>query len=1152
MKRAVVLAAVILIGLVVVPGSGGRPAGRDGTPRPLSLRLASPAPAVPSASTPRAAAGYGRIPLQFVPNMGQAGGPADFYVQGRDKTLYFAPEGLTFVLNPPAEPAGRGGAEGDPPGGNRGISARGPRESWVVKLDFLDPNESVRPVGLEKSGSVISYFKGRPAEWKTGLAAYSRIAYRDLWPGIDLVYSGTFDRMKYEFVVRPGADPERIRLAYRGAQCVRLSPEGRLEVETPAGGFQDDIPVACQEIEGENVAVPVAYALEDPAPAGGTAVSYGFRIGEYDRGRTLVLDPAVLVHCGYIGGSGADAAHAVAVDAAGNAYIAGETSSTDLNVPDLAGPDLTYNGGDSDAFVAKLNPEGTALLYCGYIGGAGKDAAAGVGVDLEGCVYIAGTTDSTEATFPVQVGPDLTYNGGESDAFVAKLNPEGCALVFCGYIGGSGRDTASGIAWGQEGGFMSPLTSDIYIAGSTSSTEATFPVAVGPDLTYNGGESDAFVAKLKEGASGLEFCGYIGGAGVDAATALDVVVFLDGFGGIYDSVNITGFTSSTESSFPVAFGPDLTYNGGESDAFVATMNYNHDGLDYCGYVGGAGRDVGLDLLMGAFPVAGQSDPLFAIFITGYTSSTESTFPVAVGPDLTFNGGECDAFIASIKLGDEQPVLLSCGYIGGAGADAGIGIVPCGNEYFGCGVCVAGTTSSSESTFPAKNAADMTYNGGASDAFVAKLRLDPMEIASCGYIGGAGQDRAEALAVRGARDLYIAGTTDSSGATFPVSGGPDLSYKGGSSDAFAARVLLKGPAPASLSPSSANAGDPGFLLRVTGSDFLDGAHVRWQGRELATTFVSDTELRATVEAEHIAGGEYVDVTVENPDSEGSMPLRFEVRRPAPTLTSLSPNRASAGIDGLVLSLTGTNFLSEGSIFGWDPVVGNTVLWNGAEKGSYFINETELVVPLSYSDLAAGGEVQVQVINRPPSQGDSNVLVFTLSSFTMAPSPSTMTVTAGQSATCAIQLAPQFGSFDSPVTFDCTGLPEKCAASFSPATVTPGAAGAATTLTLKTTAPSTSAAGTAFGSSGPAPFAPAWLLLLLLAPLGASAVKAVHRGRPARWLAAAAAVLVLAILIAACSTSVDRTIPGTPRGTYPITIKATSGNLTVTNNVTLTVN
>jgi hypothetical protein len=124
----------------------------------------------------------------------------------------------------------------------------GTREGdWVVKLDFLGANRDVRPIGVDKTGAVISYFKGKPEEWKTGLPAYSKIVYEDLWPGIDLFYSGTIDRMKYEFIVEPGASPEQIRLAYRGADTVVVTEKGRLAVTTPAGGFEDEVPQAWQE-----------------------------------------------------------------------------------------------------------------------------------------------------------------------------------------------------------------------------------------------------------------------------------------------------------------------------------------------------------------------------------------------------------------------------------------------------------------------------------------------------------------------------------------------------------------------------------------------------------------------------------------------------------------------------------------------------------------------------------------------------------------------------------------------------------------------------------------------------------------------------------------------------------------------------------------
>jgi hypothetical protein len=156
------------------------------------------------------------------------------------------------------------------------------------------------------------------------------------------------------------------------------------------------------------------------------------------------------------------------------------------------GPDLTSHGGN-DAFVAKVNAAGTALVYCGYIGGSGIDEGRGIAVDsFLGNAYVAGVTNSTEATFPVTVGPDLTYNGGGYDAFVAKVNAAGTALVYCGYIGGNDVDQGQGIAVDTSG--------NAYVTGVTNSTEATFPVAVGPDLTYNG-IGDAFVAKITQGTS---------------------------------------------------------------------------------------------------------------------------------------------------------------------------------------------------------------------------------------------------------------------------------------------------------------------------------------------------------------------------------------------------------------------------------------------------------------------------------------------------------------------------------------------------------------------------------------------------------------------------------------------------------------------------
>jgi hypothetical protein len=299
---------------------------------------------------------------------------------------------------------------------------------WVVKLDFVGANPEVKPEGREPMPAAISYFKGPREEWRTGLKTYGSVIYRDLWPGIDLIYTGTVNRLKYSFLVQPGADPERIRLAYRGVSSLSVTDAGQLEVKTPVSAFQDDRPVAYQEVEGRAVEVRTAYALKTDAGEG--AWLYGFDVGAYDRSRLLVLDPAVLVYCGYIGGGGGDGGTGIAVDGDGNAYVTGGTRSAEATFPVKVGPDLTHNGGLDDAFVVKVNPSGTALVYCGYIGGSDQDFGEGIAVDGEGNAYVTGTTASTEATFPVTGGLDLTHNGGFNDAFVAKVNPSGTALVY--------------------------------------------------------------------------------------------------------------------------------------------------------------------------------------------------------------------------------------------------------------------------------------------------------------------------------------------------------------------------------------------------------------------------------------------------------------------------------------------------------------------------------------------------------------------------------------------------------------------------------------------------------------------------------------------------------------------------------------------------
>jgi hypothetical protein len=673
------------------------------------------------------------MPLFFVENRGKLDAAVAYYVQGKDKTLYFTPEGVTYAL-------------------------AGKDRRWVVKQDFVGADRTVRPRGDDKLDGVVSYFRGSPDARQTGLPTWSRIVYRGLWPGVDLAFSGTANALKSEMVVRPGSDPSRIRFAYRGAEKIRLSPAGELEIVTPDGGFKDSAPEAWQDIDGAKAAVPISYDFD------AASHEVGFRLGAYDPSRPLLIDPTVLVYCGFIGGSFDDWGRDIAVDGAGCAYVAGSTASSEsVGFPVTVGPDSTFNGSSGDdAFIAKINATGSGFVYCGFIGGSAHDIAYGVAVDGSGCAYLTGLTNSSESSFPESQGPDLSFNGGSYDAFVAKVNAAGTALVYCGYIGGAGDDQGNGIAVDGSG--------NAYVTGYTASTETSFPVTAGPDLTHNGGSYDAFVAKI--GATGASFiyCGFVGDAGRDFGEGVAV----DGTGNAYVAGTMDvlpppgrAFSSaSSSSSRPRGLRPSY-----DSNAFVAKVLSSGASLAFMRSVGGAGRDYGYSIAV---------DGAGCAFMAGETYSDQASFPVAVGPDLTFNGGS-DAFVA--KLNAAGTGFLYCGYIGGAGYDSGRGVAldGSGNAY------AMGTTGSDETTFPVLDGPGLAYQGSP-DLFVAKVLPSGSALGYCGYVGGGGEEFAGGIAVDAIGNAYVSGSAENGSAyDLPVLVGPDFSYNGGLYDAFVAKV-----------------------------------------------------------------------------------------------------------------------------------------------------------------------------------------------------------------------------------------------------------------------------------------------------------------------------------------------------------------------------
>ena len=700
-----------------------------------------------SESPPPAAADgvplFDGLPLYLVENRGQVHRDVLYFVEGRRKTVYFTRTGVTIRLR-------------------RGTVAH------VLKLEFAGARPEVRPVGLKRRGAVFSYFRGTdPAEWIKGAQTFESIVYQGLWPGIDLECGTDGNRLKFTYRVHAGADPSRIRVRIRGAGSVEVDGKGALHVSTPAGEVVDEPPEAYQEGAGRIEAVEAAYALD---VRGASGPEYSFRIGLYDRTRPLVLDPAFLVYCGYIGGEQGDAIYGVSVDSGGHLYVAGGTGSDQKTFPVQVGPDLTYGGG-ADVFVAKVKADGTGLVYCGYLGGQLNEYARGIAVDAAGCVYLTGNAGPG---YPLKVGPNTHMGGG---AFVTKLNAAGTDIVYSGLIGGDKGANGRGIAVDQAG--------NAYVVGDTVSNENSFPVKVGPDLTFNSLDprvEEGFVAKVNAQGTDLVYCGYIGGAERDFINAIAV----DAFG----RATVIGTTWSSPQSFPVKVGPSFSFYGTPgplgSDAFVARVRADGTGLDYCGYISGSGYDK-------AYGVA--VDAVGRAHVVGMTQSSEATFfPVTVGPDLTHNGGVADAFVC--RVASSGTYFEYCGYIGGNSWEEGRAVALDGTGA----LYVAGTAGAG---LPVKHALGLQYTDR-DDVFVAKVDPSGKGLVYSGYIGGGrntqfgtGEDRAHALAVDGQGNAYVAGETTSDEKSFPVKAGPDLTYNGPpysslpsiAGDAFVAKVAL---------------------------------------------------------------------------------------------------------------------------------------------------------------------------------------------------------------------------------------------------------------------------------------------------------------------------------------------------------------------------
>src|SRR5579871_3321710 len=780
-------------------------------------------------ATPGLTARRPRAGLCFLANRGQVDGPATFYARDGGTTVWLTDDGLRFDLRRPLAATAAASPAAAVPGHPR------ERDEHLVFFEQLvGASRSRRLEGAMPQPAITTYLLGRdPRRWVRNVPSYQLVTYRDAWDGIDLRIYGLGHDLEQEFVVRPGASPARIRLTLRGVDGVRIAPDGSLVMRTAFGTLRQARPQAYQHVGGTCVAVAARFQL-----LGGNAV--GFRVERFDHTRPLVIDP-VLLYSSYLGGVHDDVGSGIAVDGAGNTYVAGFTASQ--NFPVTAGvyqtTRKTIGVYSYDLFVTKLSPAGVPL-YSTFLGGSSDDYlyTHGLAIDAAGNAYVTGQTTSDD--FPVTPGAIQPTFGGNLDAFVAKLSADGTQLLYSTYLGGSGSGGLSGDDFGF--GIAVDAHGDAYVAGGTGSTD--FPTTPGAFQRTLTGTFDAFVAKLNADGTQLLYSTLLGGTGFDR-TVGGVVV--DAAGNAY----VTGLSQSTD--FPTTPNARQRTLGGSSDAFLTVVAPDGGSLVYSTLLGGSGAEMGWGIALD-----GQGDVVLA------GDSTSTDFPVTPGAYSTVFSGSDTAWVMKLRP-DGSPPLYSTAVgpvvpdnlnIADPAVATALAVDPQGRAYL---------TGHTPGGFPTTPGALQGTSGGGNDAFVATLSADGSQLLYGTYLGGSGDDSGNGIAVDAQGNAYLTGSTSSM--DFPASAGAfQTTFAGG--DGYDAFVTAIGTgAVASVTPSTGgNAGS--VTLTIRGSGFQSGATVVLQsgGTTIRAGTVgvgaNGTTLTALVELSGASAGVY-DLAVTNP-------------------------------------------------------------------------------------------------------------------------------------------------------------------------------------------------------------------------------------------------------------------------------------------------
>ena len=661
---------------------------------------------------------YGKLPLNFEANQGQTDPRVKFFSRGSGYGLFLTSREAVLVLG-----KGSAGRDESRSGEKPASSHEQVTPDAVLRMRLAGANPRPRVTGLDKLPGKSNYFIGNDKkEWRTNVSQYAKVRYEGVYPGVDVVYYGNQRQLEYDFVVAPGANSRAIRLNFEGASRLRIDENGDLLLTAGNGEVRQHKPVMYQEADGRRQEVTGRYVLA-------ARRQVRFELGAYDVGKPLVIDP-VLSYSTYLGGGGGyESGNDITVDAAGNAYVVGETWSPYFPTRNSLQP---FNAGGNttspyDAFVTKLNPTGTALVYSTFLGGSDHDSGSDIVLDASGNVYLTGWTDSND--FPTAGNPFQSNGGGHNiDAFVTKLNATGSALLYSTYLGGRGDDYGDGIAVDSVG--------NIYLTGDT--TSPNFPTA-SPFQSSFGGAIDSFVTKFNAAGSALLFSTFLGGSGNERPSYYGGGIAVDNSNNVY----VTGWTDS--ANFPTALPLQATLGGGTctygpcSDAYVAKFIPEGTGLVYSSYLGGNSDETANDI---AVDSSGNA------YVTGTTNS--SNFPTTPG---SLKPAKVDTFDNSFvtKIDPQGSAFVYSTYLNRGGY--GIALNSIGSAY------VVGDGASVSKLNPAGTALDYYVRFGGRFQFSPETYAD--------------NESCHGIALDSAGSAYVTGETFSP--TFPITPGAVQPY-----------------------------------------------------------------------------------------------------------------------------------------------------------------------------------------------------------------------------------------------------------------------------------------------------------------------------------------------------------------------------------------